>query len=637
MSSARLVCCLLWLASGLACSSAEPVAPIGDKPPVTPVPPAVRAATVEALEGTVSLEHQGVLHPVQGKASLTTGDAVETGETGRARLTLIDGRMVELGPDGRFEVTEDGAGTTLTVAKGLVLTRLAGSADAGATREMTLTISTPFGLTRIGAAEASVRVAENAIELDVKVGELEVLSKDGVSTRLQAGEHSRIGVTRELPMMMLAVTQVAGRVELKAKDTPRFVPVGPKGVESFGAGDALRVVRGRAVVAANDSKVRVAVSTGAELVLAGSQRLETGEALSFDLQKGELQVQAPEEQMTRVEVGGVALISAHSAQYAVRRGAKGGIDVSTLIGDLTVQREGSADELVPGGSTAHIGEHFEVIADTREVLQLPSRSGLRVFHPGELRAALTWDGSEGTTAWRVEVATDASAPPHLSGIVHQPFLNVPIPARGTLVWRVFEGDSERAHGQASFAPEQGADLSRIKNLVRDGPETTTILFQDKPPTLTLMWLKTDGAARYRVRAYRDGDLATALLERTTSELQVVLPESTFSEGHYRWSVTPLDASGAELAGGRMNRLNVEYDNAVTQLVLKSPANGEVVKDLARVVGVAPLGSKVLVNGREAGLDPHARFESSVKPLSGRIVVRCLTASAETITVRRIRR
>jgi hypothetical protein len=276
---------------------------------------------------------------------------------------------------------------------------------------------------------------------------------------------------------------------------------------------------------------------------------------------------------------------------------------------------------------------------------LPTHAGLRVAHTGLTRASLTWDGTEGVSSWRVAVSNDPTfSTVLLDGLVHQPFVNVSVPARGPLHWRVYEStapDAEpTAHGSATFTGDLNPDdLSRLKNVVPDGPETTTIYFQDKPPTVTFTWGKKDGAAKYAVKVYRDGELTRVVAERTVAETLVALPESTLAEGNYRWSVTPLDGKGAELEGGRLNKLTMVYDNAVAQLVLKSPKNGEVaVGGQVKVVGVAPVGSKVFVNGKPAVLDGQSRFEASVAPLAqGRVVVCTVGPGGEALTVRTVRR
>ena len=225
------------------------------------------------------------------------------------------------------------------------------------------------------------------------------------------------------------------------------------------------------------------------------------------------------------------------------------------------------------------------------------------------------------------------------GVVHDNFVSIPVPAKGNWYWRVFKGELEHARGSAFFAPEpRAADRSRLKNVVPEGAETTTIFFQDKdkPPVINLTWGKDETAAKYAVKVYREGVLNNAVAERTVAENQLALPENTLVEGKYLWSVTPLDSKGGELKGGRMNKLHLVFDNAVSSLSIKSPRNGEAGGKSVNAVGIAPVGSKLFINGKAVPLDEQARFDTQVSPAGGRVVFRLLHNGGESYTVRTVK-
>ena len=217
--------------------------------------------------------------------------------------------------------------------------------------------------------------------------------------------------------------------------------------------------------------------------------------------------------------------------------------------------------MVPGGQSATVPLKGApaVKAATREGVVLPSRQGLRVFHTGLRQISVTWDEIEGTQSWRVQLSQDPNFENVVrDGVVHDNFVSVPVRAKGNWYWRVFKGELEHARGSAFFAPEpRAADLSRLKNVVPEGAETTTIFFQDKdkPPVINLTWGKDEAAAKYAVKVYREGALNNAVAQRTVAENQLALPENTLVEGKYLWSVTLLDSKGGELKGGRMNKWN----------------------------------------------------------------------------------
>ncbi len=612
-------------------------------PPDAAVPVAPKKKSVGQLEspaGTVTLEREGKTRPATAEP-LFGGDVIETGEDGSAELRFSGDRVVELGPEGRFELDLDGNGVMLNVTRGLVLTRVKASAG-NEEGDVLLTISTPFGLTRIGRAELSVKVDDSAADVDVLLGEIELVAKTGEVTKLGAGKKAVLGAARELPEITLSIVIAStGKAEVKAANAKAFVAISAKKPPALNAGDVVRVKEGRVSLAPAGSQTRLALLKGAEVAIGETRKGPGREATALDVRKGELEVSAPRGQTTRVAVAaGVTLVSDLGGQYFLRRTGSG-FDVDALAGDLTIEREGEAPTVVPGGQSASVPLKgaAAVKAATREGVVLPSRTGLRVFHTGLRQVSVTWEQAEGTGGYRVQLAQDPAFENVVrDGVVHDSFLTVPVPARGSWYWRVFKGEVEHAKGSASFAPEpRSADLSRLKNVVPEGAETTTIFFQDKekPPVVNFTWGKDDAAAKYAVKVYREGELSTPVAERTLAENQFALPENTLLEGKYLWSVTPLDAKGAELKGGRMNKLHMVFDNAVSALSIKSPRNGEVGRTL-NAVGIAPVGSRLFINGKAVPLDAQARFDTQVTSVGGRVVFRLLHDGAESYTVRTVK-
>jgi hypothetical protein len=270
---------------------------------------------------------------------------------------------------------------------------------------------------------------------------------------------------------------------------------------------------------------------------------------------------------------------------------------------------------------------------------------VKLFHSGLKRISVQWD-EEGAKEWRFQLASEPGfANPARDGVLHDPFISIPALPKGAWFWRVFKGNQavgdEHAKGQVFFGPEPpSADLSRLQNVVKAGDEKlTAIHFQDKdkPPVVTFTWDKDEGAAKYTLRVYRDGQLSSTVAERTVGERLVSLPENTLAEGKYVWSVTPLDGKGEALKGGRMNKLEMRFDNGVASLLIKTPRNGDAGGRAVSTSGVAPVGSKLYINGRAIELDAQARFDTSVAPLpGGRIVYRLVSNGSESWTVRTVR-
>lgn len=593
-----------------------------------------QAGVLESLAGDVTLERNGV-RTKAAVGPLRLGDALETGADGELVVKLAQGRLIEVGPDARFVLGEDEKGLLLDVSRGVVLSRVPREASTSDAPGVALTILTPFGLTRVGQSEVELAVGPESTRVDVKVGTIEMVSRNGQAISVSPGEAmilSRGGAEPlRMPAVPIVIASVAGKAELKKKDQAQWLAV--KGKTPLEAGDGVRVRDGRATLESNG--VRLSAPKGTELEVGESTDGTTG----LSLRKGGLSAVLPPKKKSVLELGDLTLVSDEGGQLALEKTTKG-YALEALAGDVRVERQGQAAVTVPGGKAAKLSSDAVEVNDVApDALSLPTRPGLKVFHPGLSRVALDWPGTDGKP-YRVEVATEPSFTNLvLAGTVHQTYVNVPLPSKGNLHWRVFDGEQEIDRGSAFFAPEPqaGGNLDRNRNEVKDGAEKTTIYFQDKPPSVTLQWKAEEGATKFKVQVYREGELRKAVAEREVKELQVALPEGSLGEGKFLWSVTPLDAKGKELRGGKMNKLELSYDNAVPSLIIKAPKNGDPAGARVRTSGIAPVGTKVSCNGRLLDLDEKGRFDDTVVPLpGGKLVYRMVKAGAEVYTVRRLR-
>lgn len=620
-----------------------------DRPEVATAPDAGARRPIAHLEsklGTVYLERDGKRAPAE-LGYVFVDDALETGSDGEAKIRFPGGRQVEVGPDARFVVGQDQTGVVLRVSRGLILSRVPARAP-GDEAPVALTIHTPFGLTRIGAGESEVSVdvqKEEAI-VQVKIGSVAFVSRNGETSELAAGDRLAAGPegAKVKPPIVLAPIRVVlvstGKAQVRRSGASKWVLADRRG-EALEQGDALRVLDGRSVLQSEASDARLTFLRGTELVFDGSAKAGEVEESRLDLKKGE--ALATLKKGSRLVLGEVQVTSDSGGQLSVEKSAAG-LALTAITGDVTVL-SGDTERQILAGQRATVPPSGEISVDAvaQDELAIPSRKGLRVFHPGVGTASLTWEGGE--KDYRVEVASDAAfSRLLLSGVVHRPFVNVFVPARGELHWRVFAGDGTELidRGSAVFGPEQApANLSRLRNDVPEGAEKTTIYYQDKPPAVTFTYRPEAEAVEYRILVYREDALDGPVVERTVKEDRAPLEAGVLSEGSYVWSVTPLSGTGDELRGGRMNKLEIVYDNAVPTLVIKSPRNGERFRGgTIEVSGVAPVGAKVFVNGRPALLDDKARFETAATPFGQppKVVFRMLAPSGgEAITVRVLRR
>jgi hypothetical protein len=193
---------------------------------------------------------------------------------------------------------------------------------------------------------------------------------------------------------------------------------------------------------------------------------------------------------------------------------------------------------------------------------------------------------------------------------------VPAPHRADLYWRVTGKNGEKGPiGHARFEPDRRRsvlDLEHPHNLVGESGPMTTVYFQGVVPTLTFSYAPKPGAVHYRLRVYKAGALEQPIVERTVTDTRVPVDANVLKEGSYVWHAVPLGAEGQELAGGRMNKLELVYDNALTRLAIGSPKPNEVATGPeVEALGVAPLGSKLFINGKPARLDGKGRFQEKV--------------------------
>lgn len=611
-------------------------------------------AHLDSASGQVSLEREGKKSKAE-LSDLYVKDALETGPDSQAEVRFGGDRVVELGPDGRLVISEDATGLVLQVDKGLVLTRVPAKGSDGKTDELGgtvgLSIQTPFGITRVGSAsEVKMDIGPDGANVDVLVGTVELVSRNGKSQTaekgdalsLTAGEVKlvRSGKQITLDPVEVVLTAVSGKAELKKKDGKAFKPLGKK-PQPIAVGDTIRTVKNGRAQLASEGAPTVELAGGAEFVFDGSAHGMGMEETNGQLKKGTLKLNLEPRTKSRVNVGGLSLESEQGGQYTIEK-TPDGFDVESLAGDATITREGAAEQPLKAGQRLKLGPKVAKVSEAeRAELVLPSRQGLTVFHPGLGVVALSWEGAKGD--YLVRVTEDAAMKePVLEGTVHDTFVNVPAPVRGTLFWKVttLEG-KDVDKGSASFAPEpQLKDLARQRNEVPEGTETTTIYFQDKPPAVTFNFNPRGTAAQYRVAVYKAADLSKPLAERTVGTTSAAFEAGALGEGSYRWSVTPLLKDGQEGEGGRMNKLEIIYDNSVPQLIVRAPRNGERAGGKVPTNGVAPVGSKVYINGKPAPLDDKSRFEGTTSPI-GRtpIVVFRLTRPSEpdVYTVRMLRR
>ncbi|ADO70497.1 FecR domain-containing protein [Stigmatella aurantiaca] len=611
----------------------DPEAPPPAPPAGTPAPPAPPApagapdtlARLEALQGEVRWEQGGKTVPAS-EGPLVKGAALETGPDGSVTVRFEDGRTVEVGPNARFVLDEDASGVVLQVARGIVLSRVPVAAPGRPGPRVELRILTPYGFTRVSGQEASeVRVSVGPSEghVEVRLGTIAFVDKDGGELQAQAGETVSVTAGRaelvarpakvfELAPIQVTVRADSGRVEVRAQGSERWTV--SKGAQPLSPGDGVRVRGGVALLGLEGSASTLALSSGGEMVLEKAGQQGTTDEARVDLRRGALSLRLAEGRDSRVVMPGLT-VEAHAAAHVDVRRTSQGLDVASLAGDVVLLQGSNRQPLRAGEQASVAGTGpVKIVALERGPLVLPVETRIQVFHRGLEEVTFDWK-EEGDAV--VEVATDAEYQRLvLRGLVHQPFLRMPAPARGALYLRVRRPEgTEVVRGSASFAPERAPkELARVTNEVPEGLEKTTIYYQDKPPAVTFTYGSEAQAARYRVQVYRSGALGKPVAERTVSDTRASVEAGVLGEGSFLWSVTPLSQAGKALRGGRMNKLELVYDNSVPVLVVNSPRHGQQAGNRVRATGVAPMGARLSINGRPVTLDSKHRFNTWAEPV-----------------------
>jgi hypothetical protein len=292
--------------------------------------------------------------------------------------------------------------------------------------------------------------------------------------------------------------------------------------------------------------------------------------------------------------------------------------VVVLLGQVDVA-VGDSHRRLGAGDTVDLSPRG-ISSGTRAAaaVTLPTARGMQVHADGLDDVALSWPAE--LTSARIEVARDAQFKDIvLSGEPRGSTVSVPAPRRGELHWRITgdrRGEAVTLLGNARFLPDRGhsvLDLANPRNLVTETGEVTTVYFQSVLPALTFSYASRPQVRRYKVQIFRADAIDRPILERHVTGTQCSLEAGALGEGRYLWHAVALDPAGRESGGGLMNKLEVVYDNTLNTLAIGSPKPGARVSGPdVQVSGIAPIGSKLFVNGQLVPLDGKGRFDMRVQ-------------------------
>ena len=612
----RAFVCLVVVLGVAGCSEdgPPPSAPVV----VKPVKPTV--AQVSGLAGRVTLTRDGQ-PAAAAPGPVFEGDVIDTGPDGHA-LLKAGGREVELLEDSSFRVGASLAELTLTSGE-LLFEEL----DGGA-------FNTSAGSARAEAgSRVRLQLRDGGTSFEVGSGSFELIDPvDGGVSAVKAGERYVLGSgvfsvdepppTPPAPVVPRPTLQLTphGAVTLKPKSGPAL-KLAPEGLALDEAGTFT-------VDKAGGLRAEV---PGAVLQFEGASKgtiePQSGEPkLRALLAQGGLRIFLQAGQSVLLDGKNPVTLRAKTTLTALVTPTKTGPRVELLGGEgEAALPDGLPRNLAAGDVATPVGKGFQSARRPSPVLTLSAGRTTRVSWGRPAEVTLAFAPGDG----ELEVATEAAFQNVTVRAQGGDALVVPAPLKGPLFWRR-KGDAEPSGGRFEKDETAGAVSAKSDTVAETGLKAT-VYFQGAVPTLTFTFPPKDTAAAWRFRVYAVSDLKTPLVERKVNENRTVVDSGALREGSYVWSAVAMDKAGVEAPGGRMNKMDIVFDNSVTRLVLAAPRDGE---RAVNATGVAPLGSRLSLNGKPVALDEAGRFSVPVGGAAVLVFKLVTRDGSESVWVRR---
>ncbi len=605
-------------------------------------------ALVASAAGEVSVQVGDDKSPGAPGMSLYESDIVATGDKSSAGVSFEGGGVMSLGPNSALIIRRASA-TAAHLGAVLLQGSVKATGKAGGAR---FTLGTPFGYAELGG-DADTEVSFSKEEgLRVLLGAIEIIDSDGKRTRIEkdGGLDAEGRLLAKKPLaapvaMSIVLTANPAQVKVRGKDDADWRKAERK--EELQGGEAIRTRKTTSTSLDVGEHGRVALQANSELKVIDAVALEGEDKARYELLGGGAvfglerqegvaashEVKLASQQVT-IEPGLAA------AKVAVQATADGGVvtvrqgrarlasgDVIEPGYTLNIGRDG-ASELVPLASTK-----VELRAGTNAVVQ----------HDGAIPALkLTFASDDISPPYEVQIATDRDfAKLVWHEQLSRPELVTDELGNGQYFWRVRVGDSWRA---GSFGIERGRENEcqncKRQNIIDETGENTVVYFQKTLPAITMRWPKVEGAEKYRIKLFQSDAVDKPLIDEALAETTFTLAPGRLSEDSYVWLVQALAQDGKELTQGRINALNITYDNAVVDLRIRTPARKATVKTASIVSsGEVRLGSRLWINGAAVALDKKGRFRESIKLATGtnQITYKTSSGGVERFYLRQVTR
>jgi hypothetical protein len=614
----------LWVLLALvsACSSEGPK--VVDAGVAPPKPKALARLTL--AQGQVEIARDGKPARSAEIEDLYDQDLIITGEGARAVLKFKSGGELELAQNSRFRLTASAANVDVDLKTGII-SLLEGE---GAT------LITPYGRTRLGAgAGAKLAKEGDGLSLELMVGQIETLDEDGGTLTVKAGQKLKFQVgavevldeaeqpTGELTLLPIALYSLAGTPEVKAKGEKKFKPVKDKLELTIGAafktgGNAKAKLEGAGMTA------QIAPGALGTLERAGKRGKRREVEVTLN---GVMDLQFAGDAPTELALPGGARIRGDVPARARVTATPNGTRIALATGEMEVFGADGTSQKIHSGEVATIEKgKVSVAAAKKPALMIPMTSKrVRATVGGGQEVGLDLPEELVET----QVASDSEFKQLIISGKAKGYVAIADPPTH-VYWRTLgaDGKPDEKVGHAEFKRERSEGKSeRTDDTVVETEFNANVVFQGEVvPALTFTWEPTPNAATYSLKIYPKGS-TTPAFEGTTKELKLMVDSGKLKEGKYSWSAAPISATGADLSstrkqGGKMAQLEISFDNSVTGLTILEPGPKAKANGSTHARGVAPIGSRLTINGNAVSLDEKGRFDHPVGKTSP-LVFRCV--------------
>jgi hypothetical protein len=602
-------------------------------------------ATLLRVQGQVTVQRGEESRAGVVDQALYQGDVLATGPASEARVRYANGIEVQVAENSRLRINGMPGALTLELEGGRIIS------TAPARKGPGLTITGSFGRAVVMmGSEMVLELSPKKPRLILGYGEISFQDPEGKEIPVVMGKELVLYLGKPKPPpeqvvmgkeLVLVLKPRSGKARVRGAGEAAFTELSPEQTRELGPGSVFELpAQSRARLSSSELQVDLEEDTAGTLTGASRQGEQNAYGLQLSRGKALLQFAPGQHRMKLTDGRGEFEFKVTEQSAVALSDLQEGATVSVLTGQLELVADGKATVLKAGEELSRSAAKPRAASAPAPALVLPPDAKARVSCDKTCEVGIKIPDATGGTL-RVEVADDAAfREVLLAGRAGSSLVRLTAPSRGELHWRFLAEDgTPRAQGVARFQPERGLAAlsgSSPRAEVLDTGLKATLLFQGATPSLHFKFTALEGASSYRLRLYRASDPSKLLLERAASRTECNVEPGALGEGNYLWYVAALGPGGEELAGARMNKLELVYDNARRELAIRRPRPGERVEAQGvPLEGVAPLGSRLFVNGQAVALDAKGRFFQRL-PASQVLVFRLISDQGEAYWVRTLR-